>query len=465
MGVALWQSASRNRIGTNGDGVADAAEANLISANGADGVHINGFSGGVADDNIVAGNFIGTDVTGSAALGNGRTGVLIANAAHSNRIGTDADGVNDAAERNIISGNTSGGIHIQFGALENIVAGNFIGTNAAGSAPLGNSTGVFIFGEAAGNTIGGSAAGAGNLISGNRGDGVRISGSDTNNNVVVGNYLGTNAAGTGALGNMARGVGIFSGAHSNRIGTNGDGVNDAVEGNLIAFNTGKGVVVSGTTTTGNLIRRNAIHSNGGLGIDLGDDGVTANDAGDTDTGPNDLQNFPVLIATVPGASTAIAGTLNSLPNTTFIVDFYAGARHLSSTTVLTDASGNASFNLILAAATSAGEVITATATDPSGNTSELAAVVTAQSTTLVLCTAVTNLVSSGTLNQGQGNSLCAKLEAAQKQIDRGHNHTAINILQAFINHVNDFVAEGVLTPQEAALLLDGAALLILQLGG
>ena len=101
---------------------------------------------------------------------------------------------------------------------------------------------------------------------------------------------------------------------------------------------------------GNRIQGNAIRTNSGLGIDLGDNGITPNDPGDADRGPNELQNFPVLAGALPGATTRVFGTLNSTANTTFTLDFYAspafdpagpdeGARYLGSAPVTTDASG------------------------------------------------------------------------------------------------------------------------------
>ena len=171
--------------------------------------------------------------------------------------------------------------------------------------------------------------------------------------------------------NRTRGVLIRFSSDRNRI----------VESTLTSNQTG--VMVEGGT--GNQIRGNSIHSNSRLGIDLGRAGVTANDLGDVDTGPNNLQNFPVLTAAQGGATTRVEGTLNSLAGTSFALDFYAnttanpsgygeGERYLGSTTVTTDASGNASFSVELLSATLPGEFVTATATDPAGNTSEFSAV-------------------------------------------------------------------------------------------
>lgn len=154
---------------------------------------------------------------------------------------------------------------------------------------------------------------------------------------------------------------------------------------MIAFNGLEGVAVgaaaSDTGTTGNRIQSNAIYSNARLGIDLGANGFSLNDALDGDTGPNNLQNFPVIISSTPGATTQITGRFNSRPNTTYTLDFYAntaadpsgfgvGQRYLGAATVTTDGAGNVRFTIVVPGASAAGEVITATATDPDGNTSE-----------------------------------------------------------------------------------------------
>ena len=128
-------------------------------------------------------------------------------------------------------------------------------------------------------------------------------------NLVQGNFIGTNLAGTGAVGNSL-GVSLESTVTNNTIGGTTGGV-----GNTIAFNAGVGVSVATGAGTGNSIQGNSIHSNSGLGIDMGSAGVTANDLGDADTGPNNLQNFPVLTSALSGDNTVIAGTRNSTANT------------------------------------------------------------------------------------------------------------------------------------------------------
>ena len=224
--------------------------------------------------------------------------------------------------------------------------------------------------------IGGTAAGAGNLISGNF-DGIDIANSSTGN-LIRGNFIGTKADGVSPLGNGGSGVGIFTGSSNNSVGGTA-----AAAVNRIAFNS-RGVVVD--SGTGNAILANTIFSNVGVGIDLTPvAGVTANDNCDTDTGPNNLQNFPVLTSAMAGAvNTTIQGTLNSTPSTTFRIEFFAnascdnsgngeGQTFLGFTNTTTDVSCNANFSFSVPNASVTGSIITATATDPSNNTSEFSA--------------------------------------------------------------------------------------------
>jgi hypothetical protein len=297
--------------------------------------------------------------------------------------------VADAAERNVISGNAWDGVTIQdAGTQNNVVAGNYIGTNAPGTAALGNAgNGIAIY--SSGNTIGGLAAGARNVVAGNGQSGIYVGGTGAAGNQVEGNYIGTNAAGT-VLRNGRGGVSLFSGAHNNAIGGTAAGA-----GNTIAFNGGAGIIIgasaSDASTVSNWIRGNSIHDNAGLGIDLGYDGVTPNGAAPR-TGPNKLQNYPQLSSVQGGSTSRVTGTLNALPNTTYTLDFYAsaasdpssfgqGQRYLGSGQATTDASGNVTFDSATFAsalgASNPGEVITATATDPAGNTSEFSSFLTA----------------------------------------------------------------------------------------
>ncbi len=325
--------------------------------------------------NKVEGNFIGTDAAGSSALGNGDDGVVVSGAPN-NTIGGTA-----AAVRNIISGNENDGVRISSSgaagrAVGNQVLGNFIGTNAAGSSALGNVNGVVVSGSNI-NTIGGTAAGARNVISGNGNDGILIFGSSATGNKVEGNFIGTTADGSGDLGNANDGVDIQSGSN-NTVGGTASGA-----GNRIAFNDSDGVQVLGSSA-GNRVLFNSIFSNGGLGIQLNNDGVTNNDTDDPDTGPNNLQNFPVISSATRGNTsrlTFISGTLNSNPNQEFTVQCFEadddpsghgeGERFLTEdTSVTTDANGDASFSCITGSL-AVGTPVSATATnETTGDTSE-----------------------------------------------------------------------------------------------
>ena len=190
-----------------------------------------------------------------------------------------------------------------------------------------------------------------------------------------GTSAGNNRAGltlaSGSSGSTIRGLAL------KRFGTDGIQVNrssgNLIENNLIAFN-GIGIEIINNASTGNSILGNSIFSNAGLGIDLGTSGVTANDSGDGDTGPNNLQNFPVLSAAYTYLSqVTILGTLNSTPSSYFRVEFFAstaadgtgygeGERYLGFANLSTDGSGNTPINTSLTATVAAGEFVSATAT-------------------------------------------------------------------------------------------------------
>ena len=375
-GVRLFSffAATGNVIG----GVTAGAR-NIISGNNGHGVMIQSST---VTNNSVQGNYIGTDVTGAVALGNTSNGIYTD--AGANLVGgTDAtDGALDGQvlARNVISGNLQSGL--QFLCDGGVLQGNYIGTDATGTLDLGNAQNGVEVGPR--NAIGGDAPGAGNVISGNNQHGILLF---NTRNTVRGNLIGTNAAGTGALGNSWAGVIVNGqGATDNVIGGTSAG-----QGNTVAFNGAMGVSITCCTTpVRNSVLGNSVHSNGGLGIDLDNNNVTPNDAGDADSGTNDLQNYPVLAsAASSGGATTVTGTLNSLASTTFRVEFFSnsscdtsgngeGQTFIGSTQVTTDAGGNAPFTFTGAPAPSGQAVFTATATrlDASGNpadTSEFSA--------------------------------------------------------------------------------------------
>src|SRR5215211_2025230 len=230
------------------------------------------------------------------------------------------------------------------------IEGNFIGTNASGTSALGNGAGVNFF-AVANSTIGGTSRASRNLISGNKFEGVFIEGGgnfgqgSADNNLIQGNLIGTQKDGVTALGNGNAGVALLSDADGNRI------------------------------------LSNSIFANGALGIDLGNNGPTANDPGDTDTGSNRLQNFPVISSakTISGTTT-IAGTLNSRPFELYTIQFFSspsgdeGQTFIGQKVVATDSSGNATFSFTPTTAVALGRQITATATrNATGDTSEFSA--------------------------------------------------------------------------------------------
>ncbi len=367
-----------------------------------------------ARNNLVLGNYIGTDASGTAAVGNVVGILLLGNA---NTIGGTEKGT-----RNIISGNENG---VNIHTTGNVLQGNYIGTDVTGTVAIGNQTGVFLSGP--GNLIGGALPASRNVISGNEGVGVDIKGGDASGNRVVANFIGVDFRGSEPLGNGLQGVFIGDGAVGNTIShnilsANGDGVlifgrsnnnnrvwwnrigtdmtgtldlgnmksgvyiilasDNSVLRNTIAFNGQLGV--GSPVGTGNAVLFNSIFENGdGLGIELGTDGATPNDLGDEDTGPNNLQNFPELTA-ASGWWLRIEGTLNSTPQTDFRLQFFAngecdpsgygeGQTYVDTRWVHTDANGDASFSFRSWRRVAPGSFITATATDPNGNTSEFSA--------------------------------------------------------------------------------------------
>jgi hypothetical protein len=324
--------------------------------------------------NFVEGNYIGTDVTGTLDKGNGGNGVEIVNSA-GNVIGGTTVGAG-----NLVSGNSGEGVFVGGPTSKaNLIAGNFIGTNAAGTGALGNSASGIYIRRAGGNIV------RNNLVSGNTGfAGVAICGaatfcgggngdsgspSDAAGNIVQANVIGRAVNNSGPLGNTGFGVSI-DGAPDNAIGEGAAGL-----GNVIAHNS-RGVIVFNAGAIGNRVRGNSIDLNQGLGIDLGNNGVTNNDFGDADTGPNNYQNFPVLTSVIGGNALTVAATLNSLASTAAVIDFYnsptcnalghgEGQTWLGAMTLPTNVDGNLSLTASLAQVP-ANTFVSATATTADG---------------------------------------------------------------------------------------------------
>ena len=372
-GVLIDGNPTNVRIG----GTTPAAR-NIISGNSSTQIAFgcNGNTGGTG--HLIQGNLIGPDATGAAkppANFQGQNNGL--NLCYG--VSNVTVGGATAAERNVISGNVGVGVNLASSfsndVHDNTVRGNYIGTDVTGSARLGNAAGIQI--NQGNNNV------FDNVISANGGEGISVSGSNV---PIQGNKIGTDAGGTIALGNA--GIGVHTYNASATIGGTGAG-----EPNVIAYNgtnpsNGHGVRIEGNTT-GNSVRANSIHDNVGLGISFGGGTPTPNDPGDADTGPNGLQNYPVLstltptVPETPEAGVRIQGVLHSTPSTIYDLDFFSnpacvkfpkdfleGARYLGSGVVTTDGSGTGIVDVTVPIGIAAGEHVSATATDPAGNTSE-----------------------------------------------------------------------------------------------
>ena len=349
---------------------------NLISGNFGVAIQLS-----AATPSTVEGNYIGTDVTGLDALGNGSYGIAV------------FAGTGHSVFSNLVSANFLGiGMNAGPGV---VIRGNFVGTDATGTAALPNEyAGVGAFNGADGTIIGGGAGAPGtacvfpcNLISGNTGYGITLgtggSSIGQEDDVIQGNCIGTQVDCLSPLPNGTQGIEIGFQASDETIGGNAAG-----EGNVIAFNGSNGINVG--TGERNTIRGNSVFQNEGLGIDLGGGGVTPNDPGDGDGGANLLQNYPIITSVEPalaaapqGASTRIQGFLRGAAATELDLDFYSnsacadrpqefleGRTYLGSTTVTTDGTGLALLDVTLPVDVAANDPISATATDPLGNTSE-----------------------------------------------------------------------------------------------
>ncbi|MBT3381138.1 MAG: hypothetical protein HN742_34760 [Lentisphaerae bacterium] len=361
------------------------AARNTISGNAGDGVHVLGEG---AAGTRISGNYIGTDQDGDSRngtvedappAGNGARGINLEDA-----VGCQV-GVSGLGAGNVISANGAG---IRIGGTAstgNVVDGNYIGTDKTGEWALPNGIGIGLV-DTGGNTIGGTSDTARNIISGNSGAGIYVLRQTTERpelepNTIVGNWIGPAVSGEAPPlyrnygfdpepRRNAGGIWIKNAANT-LIGGEEEGT-----GNLIAFNGDEDHRVSGVKiegdATGCAILGNSIHSNVPYGIDLGGDGATMNDPQDSDTGPNERQNYPIISGR--DASGTVSGTLKSQPGTTYRLEFFdnvesigQGETFLVAIDAATNAEGLAAFAVGLAEAQGQ---ISATATDPDGNSSE-----------------------------------------------------------------------------------------------
>lgn len=396
-GIACRGGATDVLIGTDGDGVDDECERNVISGNLGFGVALNNAAA------VISGNFIGVDATGLLPVGNLASGVRAQNSNVTIGRAGLLQAVPADSPPNIISGNGARGVLAE--DCEVFIFGNLIGVDASGNAAMGNTLSGIRLDRCTQSTIGWSdqfspfAAEESNVIADNRARGIRLI--DCEDVEVFGNVIGLGADGDTPLGNGLEGVlleqcraivllhnvssangrdglrvegaapvgedilvwyNVFGADATGEFdrGNGMDGVMTALGGggvfalqNLIAFNTGNGVNIAPTSGVRNIISANSIHSNGLLGINLGAPGVTPNDPLDADSGPNDLINFPVITSIV---GTTINGTYHGLPNAEFVIQVFQsdapdpsghgeGQHFLGQTLCTTDANGDASWSL------------------------------------------------------------------------------------------------------------------------
>ncbi|NIS80986.1 MAG: hypothetical protein GTO14_12445, partial [Anaerolineales bacterium] len=361
-GIYISTFSSGQIIGGPGPG-----EGNVISGN-YHGIYM--YHGG----NLIQGNMIGTDISGEQDLGN-FVGIVIETTASNNLIGGSSPGMG-----NIISGNGHG---IKIFSDHNTIQGNLIGTNQSGDSSIQNTFGIILQGAAAShNTIGGPGTYETNLISGNEFAGIAIL-DNAHSNLIQGNLIGSDISGTTPVSNFT-GISLYGGfntiggttnAEGNLIafmdGSSGIRIYEPARGNIIAYNSitenAHGIIATGNTTLENTISHNEIFNNIGIGIDLYPYGITINDFGDADIGPNTVLNYPVLHVdqgvvvgqTCPGCIVEIFLSDDDP------VGYGEGKTFLTQVQAQPDGSFTASVS-----APGFCDLITATATDQDGNTSE-----------------------------------------------------------------------------------------------
>ena len=267
---------------------------NTIGGNTSFGIYAS-----TSDNLVITDNKVGTDTGGTLARGNG-TGIQVDSSSQV-VIGAPGDG-------NLVSANTGYGIHLS-SSVDSSIKANLVGTDVTGANTLSNGFTSVWLNNSSRIDVGGTAAGEGNVVGGVAPScceaGIYLSSADANR--ILGNRVGVNAVG-GALPNAWAGIFLDSGSDANQIG---DGTSSGANWSPTAVTPESWCPADAATGSG----PTRSTDNGLLGIDLAQDGVTANDSADPDTGSNRLQNFPVLATSGSNAGgTQVTGSLNSRPN-------------------------------------------------------------------------------------------------------------------------------------------------------
>jgi len=375
---------------------------NVISGNAENGVFIYG---GATSNNVVEGNFIGTDATGTEAVANGYSGVAISNAP-ANLIGGVASGAG-----NVISGNANSGINLGGNTSGTMIQGNYIGTDLTGNNAVANSMGGIYFYGSGTNLIGGTAAGAGNVISGNFQEGLSVGDPGANGNTIQGNFIGTKADGVSPLGNQLHNIDFLNTAGNNLVGGTTPAANNRIAYATMSLYDGVRIRAG---CLGNFVSQNSIFSNAGWGIVLGNSGVT-------------VSNLVTLTEVVSdGVTTGIHGSMSTYARGQFLIQFYEnpvpdpsgygeGLTYIGSTNITTGANGQAAFALALPVDVAPGAYLSATATDRANTTWEFGldeAVAASPSLSISLSGAQTILVTNPVTHVVTTNSLPATVTAS-----------------------------------------------------